>query len=81
MSEEELRAEETHEMPEAVVSSRRHQISIVWFVPLVAILIGGWLVYKTLSEKAPPSPFHLNPPKGLKPAKPRSNTRTWNWAR
>ena len=53
MSEEETRKEEIHKLPEAVVSTRRRQISIVWVVPLVALLIGAWLVYKTLSEKGP----------------------------
>ena len=28
-------------------------ISIVWLVPLVALAIGGWLVYKAVSEKGP----------------------------
>jgi len=69
MSEEELRTEETHEMPEAVVSSRRHQISIVWFVPLVAILIGGWLVYKTLSEKGPTITVSFKSAEGLEAGK------------
>ncbi len=38
MSEEEIPKEAIHELPEAVVSARRHQISIVWLVPLVALL-------------------------------------------
>lgn len=42
-----------HEIPEAVVTDRKRQISIVWIVPLVAVLIGAWLVYKTFSEKGP----------------------------
>jgi paraquat-inducible protein B len=56
-------------MPEAVVSSRRHQISIVWFVPLVAILIGGWLVYKTLSEKGPTITVSFKSAEGLEAGK------------
>ena len=48
MSEEKTPKEAVHELPEAIVSTRKYQISIVWFVPLVAMLIGGWLVYKTL---------------------------------
>lgn len=28
-------------------------MSIVWIVPLVAILIGGWLAYKSITEKGP----------------------------
>ncbi len=39
-------------VPEATVSTRK-SFSIVWLVPLVAVLIGGWLIYKALSEKGP----------------------------
>ena len=69
MSEEKAPQEETHELPEAVVSNRRHQISIVWFVPLVAILIGGWLVYKTLSEKGPTISISFKSAEGLEAGK------------
>ena len=69
MSEEKTRQEESHEMPEAVVSTRRHQISIVWFVPLVALLIGGWLVYKTVSEKGPTISISFKSAEGLEAGK------------
>ena len=26
-------------------------LSLVWIVPLVALVVGGWLVFKALSEK------------------------------
>ncbi len=32
---------------------KRRSISIVWIVPLVAVLIGSWLVYKAVTEKGP----------------------------
>ncbi len=32
---------------------KQRSISIVWVVPVVAILIGGWLVYKAVTEKGP----------------------------
>lgn len=38
--------------PVAEVHAKR-SVSIVWVVPLVALLIGGWLAYKALSEKGP----------------------------
>jgi len=28
-------------------------VSLVWLIPLVALLVGGWLAYKTVSEKGP----------------------------
>ncbi len=38
--------------PEAIVKQKK-QFSIVWVVPLVALLIGGWLAFKAISEKGP----------------------------
>ena len=37
--------------PDAIVKTKKgFSFSIVWLVPIVAALIGGWLVYKALSE-------------------------------
>ena len=52
-----MNAENNHEpdlsdLPQADVQSKK-QISIVWLIPIVAVLIGGWLAYKGLSEKGP----------------------------
>src|SRR5512141_108510 len=40
-------------IPHAAVSRRKRRFSLVWVVPIVAALIGGWLVVKALSEKGP----------------------------
>ncbi|MGD8963160.1 MAG: MlaD family protein, partial [Desulfobacterales bacterium] len=40
------------DLPQADVQTKK-QISIVWLIPIVAVLIGGWLAYKGLSEKGP----------------------------
>lgn len=32
---------------------QRRSMSIVWVVPLVALVIGGWLAYKAVTEKGP----------------------------
>lgn len=53
MSDEKSRINQSDDLPEAEVSTRRRQISIVWVVPLAALLIGAWLVYKAFSEKGP----------------------------
>jgi paraquat-inducible protein B len=37
---------------EAVIRPKK-SFSIVWIVPILALLIGGWLVYKAISEKGP----------------------------
>ncbi len=42
-----------NDVPVAAVQSRKRNISIVWIVPVVAALIGAWLVYKAFSEKGP----------------------------
>ena len=39
-------------LPEAE-PARRRRFSLVWLVPIAAILVGGWLVVKTLTEKGP----------------------------
>ena len=36
-----------------VVQARKHQFSLIWIVPIIAALIGGWLIYKALFEKGP----------------------------
>ena len=37
----------------AVTVRKKGGISLVWIIPVVAALIGGWLTYKTLSEMGP----------------------------
>jgi paraquat-inducible protein B len=38
--------------PEALVQTKR-SFSIIWVVPIIALLIGGWLTFKAMSEKGP----------------------------
>ncbi len=52
MKDEDPNSIDLEELPEVAVQKKRG-ISIVWLIPLVAALIGGWLIYKTLSEKGP----------------------------
>lgn len=40
------------EVPRAMAKTGK-SFSIVWIVPLVAVLIGAWLTYKAISEKGP----------------------------
>lgn len=42
----------SHTLPTAEASRSRH-ISIVWLIPVVAALVGGWLAYKGLTEQGP----------------------------
>ncbi|MGD9251108.1 MAG: MlaD family protein [Desulfobacterales bacterium] len=49
----------------APVVQQRRSISIVWIVPLVAVLIGGWLVYKAVTEKGPTITLTFETAEGL----------------
>ena len=40
------------ELPEIAVK-KKGGFSIVWIIPIVAALVGGWLAFKTISEKGP----------------------------
>lgn len=68
MSEENNNETGLQDLPEAVVQKKR-QISIVWVVPIVAILIGGWLAYKGLSEKGPIVTISFESAEGLEAGK------------
>jgi paraquat-inducible protein B len=68
MSEQSNNAPELQDLPAAVVQKKK-QFSIVWVVPLVAILIGGWLAYKGLSEKGPTVTISFESADGLEAGK------------
>jgi len=53
---------------QAVVQAKKG-ISIVWVVPLVAILIGGWLAYKAITEKGPTITITFENAEGLEAGK------------
>ena len=56
-------------IPHAVVSRRKRRFSLVWVVPIVAALIGGWLVVKALSEKGPEITIYFNSAESLEAGK------------
>ena len=56
-------------VPEAQIRTQKRRISIVWLVPLVALAIGGWLVYKALSEKGPTVTITFKSADGLEAGK------------
>jgi paraquat-inducible protein B len=57
------------DLPQAAVQIRKRQFSIVWLVPLVALLIGAWLVYKAFSEKGPTITITFQSAEGLEAGK------------
>ena len=56
------------ELPEVAVATR-NGFSIVWIIPLIAALIGGWLAYKTISEMGPTITITFNNGEGLEAGK------------
>jgi paraquat-inducible protein B len=48
-----MKMQETHEIKEAVWQEKKRGISTVWIVPIVAVVIGAWLIFQSLSEKGP----------------------------
>ena len=53
---------------QAVVKPKK-SISIVWIVPLVALLIGAWLAYKAITEKGPTITITFQSAEGLEAGK------------
>lgn len=55
-------------MPQAM-AVRRSGISIVWLIPLVAVVVGAWLAYKTYSEQGPTIQIRFDSAAGLQAGK------------
>ena len=53
---------------EAVVDTRRRP-SIVWLIPLIAALIGGFVAWRTFSERGPEITIHFASAEGLEAGK------------
>ena len=68
MSEENRSESSFDDLPEAVVHRKKH-FSIVWLVPVVALLIGGWLAYKAFSERGPIVTITFKTAEGLEAGK------------
>ncbi|MCD6585769.1 MAG: MCE family protein [Desulfobacteraceae bacterium] len=68
MREEQKKQMHSSQAAEAVIQTRR-SISIVWIVPVVALIIGGWLVYKAISEKGPVITISFKTAEGLEAGK------------
>lgn len=63
---------ETADLPQAqVAGKRRSTFSLVWIVPLLAVIIGAWLAWKTISEKGPTFVIQFKTAEGLEAGKTR----------
>ena len=56
-------------LPGPEFRKKKHRISIVWLVPLLALAVGGWLVYKAISEKGPTITISFKSAAGLEAGK------------
>jgi paraquat-inducible protein B len=56
------------QIPEPEVRTGK-TFSIIWLIPIVAAIIGGWLVYKALSEKGPEITITFKSAEGLEAGK------------
>ena len=65
MSEQHSSESDFPELPAASVNSRQRRFSLVWVVPVVAVLIGGWLVVKAFTEKGPQVTITFKSAEGL----------------
>ncbi len=54
--------------PTPAVQHRR-SISLVWLVPAVTLLIGGWLIFTTMRDKGPEITITFKTAEGLEPGK------------
>jgi paraquat-inducible protein B len=62
-------APQTDDIPEAVAVPHRHNLPLVWIIPLIAALIGGWLAAKTILERGPTITITLKSAEGIEAGK------------
>ncbi|WP_448204295.1 PqiB family protein [Azospirillum sp. sgz302134] len=61
--------------PPTPVIRKRRGLPLVWLVPLVAALIGGWLAWRTLSERGPSITITFDTAEGLEAGKSKVRYR------
>ncbi|MGK2913008.1 MAG: intermembrane transport protein PqiB [Porticoccaceae bacterium] len=66
------------DIPIALVDEHHRGLSAIWLIPLVAALIGAWLLYKTLAEIGPEIVIRFNTAEGIEAGKTRIKYREVN---
>ena len=74
MSEQADRPTERDELPEVAVQARRG-VSIVWLIPLVAVVIAAWLAFTTIMAQGPSITITFLTAEGLEAGKTRVKFR------
>ena len=57
------------DVPDAIVDEESKGFPVVWLLPLVALLAGGWLFYKTMSERGPEIRISFETAEGIEAGK------------
>ena len=66
-------------MPAAEPVIKQHRsISIVWLIPVIALLVGGWLAYKAITEKGPVITISFSTAEGLEAGKTKVKYKSVN---
>ena len=60
-----------YEVPQATPRERKRSLPIIWVVPIVALLIGGWLAGKAIFEKGPSITIQFKSAEGIEANKTR----------
>jgi paraquat-inducible protein B len=61
---------DAQDLPEAVaVSKRRFTPQLIWIIPIVAVLVGGWLAAKAILERGPTITITFKTAEGLEAGK------------
>jgi paraquat-inducible protein B len=60
---------DVEDVPDAIVDEEAKGFPVVWLLPLVALLVGGWLFYKTMSEKGPEIRISFETAEGIEAGK------------
>lgn len=54
---------------------KKRSISLIWVIPIVALVVGGWLAYKAISEKGPTITITFDRAEGLEAEKTKIKYR------
>ena len=57
------------------IETRKNRISFIWILPMVALVMGGWLIYKNFIEKDLLLRIHFNSGAGIVAGKTKLNDR------
>ena len=62
--------------PEAVVSKRERRISPIWIIPIVAILLGVWMIFYTIASEGPTVRLRMPTAEGIEAGKTKIRARS-----